>query len=289
MLRLITVMAASILLSASSKATEVMPYGTFNYKMSHDQNSSGNAYSKLENNGSKIGVDIVDVALEGSNDLSGFANVEVGLDVDDSGSDTFDSRTAFVGIENSGGAAISLGRQAHPYTDVHITNSFEVYGGSAFWKYADRSSNSVKISSGPISAMGIVDGSAGESGIDVWDVSISHTISNLGLVAGYTDDIVNDISYWAAGASTTLGDLSLAGTYSIKDAATDLTAYEATVGWKAATVGYGDKEGTGTYYTLGLSHGLSDSLSVYAEYQQEQLDANSNDLEHYSVGTKFSF
>ena len=282
-------MATSILLSASSMATEVMPYGTFNYKMSHDQDSSGNASSKLENNSSLLGVDIVDVALEGSNGLSGFANVEVGLDVDDSGSNTFDSRTAFVGIENSGGAAISLGRQAHPYTDVHVTNSFEVYGGSAFWKYADRSSNSVKVSSGPISAMGIVDGSSGESGIDVWDLSVSHSIDNLNIAVGYTDDIVNDISYWAAGASTSVGDLSLAGTYSIKDAATDLFAYEATVGWKAATVGYGDKEGTGTYYTVGLSHGLSDSLSVYAEYQQEQLDGNSIDLEHYSVGTKFSF
>ena len=85
MLRLITVMATSILLSASSMATEVMPYGTFNYKMSHDQDSSGNASSKLENNSSLIGVDIVDVAVEGSNGLSGFANVEVGLDVDDSG------------------------------------------------------------------------------------------------------------------------------------------------------------------------------------------------------------
>jgi len=289
MLRLITVMATSILLSASSMATEVMPYGTFNYKMSHDQDSSGNANSKLENNSSLIGVDIVDVALEGGSGISGFANVEVGLDVDDSGSNTFDSRTAFVGLENDGGAAISLGRQSHPFTNVHKTNNFEVYGGSAFWKYADRSSNSIKVSSGPISAMGIVDGASGESGIDVWDVSVSHSMSSIDMAVGYTDDIVNDISYWAAGASTSLGDLSLSGTYSIKDAATDLSAMEATVGWKAATIGYGDKEGTGTYYTVGLSHGLSDSLSVYAEYQQEQLDANSNDLEHYSVGTKFSF
>jgi len=289
MLRLITVMAASLLLSASSYATEVMPYGTFNYKMSHDQDSSGNASSKLENNSSLIGVDIVDVALEGGSGISGFANVEVGLDVDDSGSNTFDSRTAYVGLENDGGAAISLGRQSHPFTNVHKTNNFEVYGGSAFWKYADRSSNSIKISSGPVSAMGIVDGSSGESGIDVWDVSVSHSMSSIDMAVGYTDDIVNDISYWAAGASTSVGDLSLSGTYSIKDAATDLSAMEATVGWKAATLGYGDKEGTGTYYTVGLSHGLSDSLSVYAEYQQEQLDANSNDLEHYSVGTKFSF
>ena len=57
MLRLITVMAMGLLLFAyGANAIEVMPYGTFNYKLSHDQNTSGTAYSKLENNGSKLGI-----------------------------------------------------------------------------------------------------------------------------------------------------------------------------------------------------------------------------------------
>ena len=63
---------------------------------------------------------------------------------------------------------------------------------------------------------------------------------------------------------------------------------EATIGWKAITVGYGDKEGTGTYMTYGLSHSMTDSLSVYAELQQDDLDTGT-DLQHYSVGTKFTF
>ena len=38
----------------------------------------------------------------------------------------------------------------------------------------------------------------------------------------------------------------------------------------------------------GLSHGMTDSLTVYAEMQQDDLDTGT-DLQHYSVGTKFTF
>ena len=40
--------------------------------------------------------------------------------------------------------------------------------------------------------------------------------------------------------------------------------------------------------TYGLSHGMTDSLTVYAEMQQDDLDTGT-DLQHYSVGTKFTF
>ena len=274
MLRLITLTAIGMLFfTYGAMATEIIPYGTFNYKLSHDQNSSGTAYSKLENNGSKVGVEFIDLGVEGDT-ITGFAKLEVGLDVDDGGSNTFDSRLAYVGLENSGGAALSVGRQSHPFGNVNKTANFEVYGSNAIWKYADRSSNTAKFALGGLEAMTIVDGSTGEDGMDV--------------AVGYADDVVNDISYWGAGASTNLGDLTIASTYTIKDAATDLSGMEATVGWKDVTVGYGDKEGTGVYYTVGLSHGVSDNLSVYAEYQHDDVNTGT-DLDHYSVGTKLTF
>ena len=136
--------------------------------------------------------------------------------------------------------------------------------------------------------MTIVDGSTGEDGMDEWEVSYSHSLQGIDVAVGYADDVVNDISYWGAGASTNLGDLTIASTYTIKDAATDLSGMEATVGWKDVTVGYGDKEGTGVYYTVGLSHGVSDNLSVYAEYQHDDVNTGT-DLDHYSVGTKLTF
>jgi len=285
MLRLITfTVVGMLLLSYQTMAAEISPYGTFNYKWSHDENTSGVAYDKLENNGSIIGVDIIEDFDEASS-MSGIAKLELGVDVDDSGSDTLDSRLAYVGVENNG-VAITVGRQAHSW--VSKTANFEVYGSNAVFKYGDRSSNTIKLDNGSFSAMTMVDGSAGQDGIDMWEASLSHTIMGADVAVGYSDDVVNDISYWGAGASASIGDINIASTYTIKDAATDLTGMEATIGWKAITVGYGDKEGTGTYLTYGLSHSMTDSLVVYAEMQQDDLDTGT-DLQHYSVGTKFTF
>jgi hypothetical protein len=273
-----------LLFTYGAAAAEIKPYGTLNYKYSHDENSSGVAYDKLENNGSKIGIDIIEPSIEGSS-LNGIAKLEVGLDVDDSGSNTFDSRLAYVGLDNNG-VAITVGRQGHSW--VSKTGNFEVYGSNAVFKYGDRSSNTIKLNNGSLSVMAMIDGSAGQDGIDMWEGTISHSIMGADVSVGYADDVVNDISYWGAGASTTVGDITIASTYTIKDQANDLTGMEATIGWKAITVGYGDKEGTGTYMTYGLSHGMTDSLTVYAEMQQDDLDTGT-DLQHYSVGTKFTF
>jgi len=287
MLRLITLTVVGMLLfSYQAIAAEITPYGTFNYKWSHDENASGVAYDKLENNGSLIGIDIIEDFDEASS-MSGIAKLELGVDVDDSGSDTLDSRLAYVGVENNG-VAITVGRQGHPFADVSKTGNFEVYGSNAVFKYGDRSSNTIKLDNGSFAVMGMVDGSSGEDGIDLWEASLSHSVSGIDVSAGYADDVVNDISYWGASASTTVGDITIASTYTIKDQANDLTGMEATIGWKALTVGYGDKEGTGTYMTYGLSHSVTDDLTVYAEMQQDDLDTGT-DLQHYSVGTKFTF
>ena len=65
MLRLITLTAVALLLfTYGAMAAEITPYGTLNYKYSHDENSSGKAYSKLENNGSKIGIDRLEQSME---------------------------------------------------------------------------------------------------------------------------------------------------------------------------------------------------------------------------------
>ena len=131
----IVALLGAMLFGTSVFAAEITPYGTFNYKYSHDENSSGKAYSKLEDNGSSIGIDIDDIGDEGQT-IIGFAKLEVGVDTDDSGSNTFDSRLAYVGLENNG-VAITVGRQSHDW--VSKTGNFEVYGSNAVFKYGDRS------------------------------------------------------------------------------------------------------------------------------------------------------
>jgi hypothetical protein len=288
LLRTIALTVALLCMFTYANAVEIKSYGAFNYKWSHDENSSGVAYDKLENNGSNIGIDISEPSLEGST-IGAVAKLQVGIDVDDSGSDTFDSQLAYVGIVNNG-ITLSVGRQSHPFTDNigGKSSSFNVYGGGSDFNYASRSSNSIALSSDMLDVMAVIDGSSGQDGIDEYEVTLSHTVMGTDVSIGYADDVANDISYWGAGASTSVGDISIGSSYTVYDAATDKVGMEATIGWKAITVGYGDKEGTGTYMTYGLSHNMTDSLVVYAEMQQDDLDTGA-DLQHYSVGTKFTF
>ena len=201
--------AMTVLFTTAVSAAEVIPYGTFNYKWSHDENASGVAYDKLEDNGSLIGVEIIDLGVEGDTIL-GFAKLEVGVDTDDSGSDTFDSRLAYVGLDTEMGD-LSVGRQSHPYTDNVATRAsiFNVYGGNSSFSYGTRSSNSLAYSNkiGPVSidALTVVDGSSGEdNGMDSYEWSASADILGSNVSAGYADDIVNDISYYGVCAETSL-------------------------------------------------------------------------------------
>ena len=293
MIKYMTALVAVFFTTAALSA-EVIPYGSFNYKWSHDENASGVAYDKLEDNGSKIGVDIVDVGIEGQT-ITGFALLEVGVDTDDSGSDTFDSRLAYVGLDTEMGD-LSVGRQSHPYTDNVATRAsiFNVYGGNSSFSYGTRSSNSLAYSNkiGPVSidALTVVDGSSGEdNGMDSYEWSASADILGSNVSAGYADDIVNDISYYGVSAETSLEKLTVSSSYTIKDAATDLTAWEVGANYSILSVGYGDKENTGTYTTVGLAKDLNDSLTVYAEAEMADNDGSAVDTQKWSIGTKFTF
>jgi len=286
--------AMTVLFTTAVSAAEVIPYGTFNYKWSHDENASGVAYDKLEDNGSLIGVEVIDLGVEGDTIL-GFAKLEVGVDTDDAGSNTFDSRLAYVGLDTEIGD-ISVGRQSHPYTDNVATRAsiFNVYGGNSSFSYGTRSSNSLaysnKIGIVSIDALTVVDGSSGEdNGMDSYEWSASANLLGSNVSAGFADDIVNDISYYGVSAETSLDKLTVSSSYTMKDAATDLTAWEVGANYSILSVGYGDKENTGTYTTVGLAKDLNDSLTVYAETEMADNDGSAVDTQKWSIGTKFTF
>ena len=62
--KLIFVTVIGLVVWLSSKRSRVILYGSFNYSLSNDENSSGKNYSKLEDNGSSIGVEVIDL-IEG--------------------------------------------------------------------------------------------------------------------------------------------------------------------------------------------------------------------------------
>ena len=284
------------LFTMAASAAEITPYGTFNYKWSNDEDSSGNAYNKLEDNGSKIGIDIDDIGVEGQS-VIGFAKLEVGVDTDDSGSDTFDSRLAYVGMSANNVGDLSVGRQSHPFTDNVATTAsiFEVYGGSSSFSHGTRSSNSIAYSNTlgqiTVDALGVVDGSSGKDGVDSYEWSASvDVVDGVSISGGLAADEVNDIYYYGVGMTTEVSDdLSIASSYTMRDAATDLTAWEVAGSFKMLSVGYGDKEGTGTFTTVGLSHDLSADLKLYAETEMVDNEGSAVDTQSWSIGTKFSF
>jgi predicted porin len=294
----IVALLGAMLFGTSVFAAEITPYGTFNYKYSHDENSSGKAYSKLEDNGSNIGIDIDDIGVEGQT-IIGFAKLEVGVDTDDSGSDTFDSRLAYVGLSANSIGDISVGRQSHPFTDNigGKTAVFNVYGSKADWNYASRSSQTIAYSNDlgivSVDALGIVDGSSSNTdAFDEYEWTVSTNLFDSDISVGYADDVNNDISYWGAGASTSLGPITFGSSYTIYDAATDKSGLELVAGYSLSIadvdIGYADKEGTGVYYTAGITHGIGDHLSLYAEGEMADLDTGT-DTTSYSIGTKFTF
>ena len=248
---LLTIVAIGFVLFAyQANAAEIIPYGSFNYKLSNDENSSGKTYSKLEDNGSSIGVEVIDLGAEGDT-ITGFAKLEVGVDTDDSGSDTFDSKLAYVGLDSNMGS-LSVGRQSHPFTDNigGKTSIFNVYGGGSDWNYGSRSSNSMKFSTTQsgltLDTIGIVDGSStNTNAFDEFEVTISTKLLGSDISVGYADDVNSDISYWGVSGSTVLGPLTVSSSYTIKDASVDKYGLEATASYSIFSVGYGDKEGTG--------------------------------------------
>ena len=293
MIKQILAISSIVLFSSAISAAEIIPYGSFNYKWSNDENSSGKSYSKLEDNGSSIGVEVIDLGVEGDT-ITGFAKLEVGVDTDDSGSDTFDSKLAYVGLDSNMGA-LSVGRQSHPFADNigGKTSIFNVYGGSSDWNYGSRSSNSMKFSTTQsgltLDTIGIVDGSStNTNAFDEFEVTISTKLLGSDLSVGYADDVNSDISYWGVAGSTDLGPLTVSSSYTIYDAATDKYGLEATASYSIFSVGYGDKEGTGVAYTAGVSHDLNESVSVYAEGEMKDLDSGS-DTTSWSIGSKFTF
>ena len=293
MIKQILAISSIVLFSSAISAAEIIPYGSFNYKWSNDENSSGKSYSKLEDNGSSIGVEVIDLGVEGDT-ITGFAKLEVGVDTDDSGSDTFDSKLAYVGL-NSEIGDISVGRQSHPFADNigGKTSIFNVYGGSSDWNYGSRSSNSMKFSTTQsgltLDTIGIVDGSStNTNAFDEFEVTISTKLFGSDVSVGYADDVNSDISYWGVAGSTDLGPLTMSSSYTIYDAATDKYGLEATASYSIFSVGYGDKEGTGVAYTAGVSHDLNESVSVYAEGEMKDLDSGS-DTTSWSIGSKFTF
>ena len=290
----------SVLKPAPAEAAEITMNGSVNYRIGNDENASGKEILKAEDNGSSIGVSITDELTDG---IRGFAHVEVGVDTDDSGSNPFDSKLAYAGVEGSAGK-VQAGRMDSVFKSnvTSKTDVFPEYGAGASQKLFSRDSHLVQYSTslGGISfdSQIKIDGDTGKDGVDVFESAASMPIGGANIGVAMTDDKVNEVKFYGAGVTVPLSDSTNVNVVHTKKdftaaASTDVTANEITVDHTidATTfaVGYGEvKDGT-KYTTAGVTHSVTESFSVYAGYEFQDKTGASVDTTGMSAGLKFKF
>ena len=290
----------SVMKPAPAEAAEMKVYGSLNYMISNNENASGVATSKAENNGSSIGVDFTSNLSEG---IDGFAKLEVAIDADDSGSTPFDSKLAYAGIDMGGKGMLSAGRQDSVFKGAVTskTDVFPEFGGSAAQKLFSRDSHTVVYSNsiGAIQFNNLVkvDGTTGKSGVDVYETAASMDLTDkLNIGVAYTDDKVNSVEYKGAGVTFDLTDATSIGyTHTIKaveSTSLDTKANEVVashlIGDTTFSVGYGEIVDGNKYTTVGAEKKIGANFSMYAGYEITDVPTGT-DTNDMAAGIKFTF
>ena len=292
------IVAWSLFKPAPAEAAEINAYGSLNYRMGNDEDVNGKSVLKAEDNGSSIGVDISEELVDG---ISGFAKIELGVDTDDTGSNPFDSKLAYAGLDMGPLGKVSAGRQNSVFKKVTATTDvFPEYGNKAVQKLFSRDSHTVvystEIGSLTFDSLAKVDGSTGKSGADVLESTVSFDMGSLTLVAGMSDDKVNKVDYRGLGATYDLSEATtVAFNHTIKETAANLetkaneVAVTHVIGDTTVALGYGEiKDGT-AYTTVGATKSITDSFSLYAGYEAQDKTGALKDISGMSAGIKLTF
>ena len=290
----------SVMKPAPAEAAEMKVYGSLNYMLSNNENASGVATSKAENNGSSIGVDLTSPLSEG---VDGFAKLEVSIDADDSGSTPFDSKLAYAGIDMGDAGVLSAGRQNSVFKGAVTskTDVFPEYGGSAAQKLFSRDSHTVTYSNslGAVQFDNLikVDGTTGKSGVDVYETAATMDLSDsLNIGVAYTDDKVNAVEYKGAGVTFDISDATSIGynhtRKEVESTKVETTANEVVashlIGATTISVGYGEIEDGNKYTTVGAEKKIGESFSLYGAFQQTDVPTGV-DTQDAAAGIKFIF
>ncbi len=290
----------SVMKPAPAEAAEMKVYGSLNYMLSNNENASGVATSKAENNGSSIGVDFTSPLSEG---VDGFAKLEVSIDADDSGSTPFDSKLAYAGIDMGDAGVLSAGRQNSVFKGAVTskTDVFPEYGGSAAQKLFSRDSHTVVYSKslGAVQFDNLikVDGTTGKSGVDVYETAATMDLTDsLNIGVAYTDDKVNAVEYKGAGVTFDISDATSIGynhtRKEVESTKLETTANEVVashlIGTTTFSVGYGEIEDGNKYTTVGAEKKIGESFSLYGAFQQTDVPTGV-DTQDAAAGIKFTF
>ena len=281
-----------------ANAAEIAPYGTLNYMIANNDNSSGEAVMEAKDNGSKLGVKIKEATPLGT----AFGRIEVGVDTDDTGSSPFDSRLAFAGMDFGALGKVSAGRQNSVFKNEvqSKTDMFPEYGARATQKLFTRDSHTVVYSNnfGGLKFDNLVkiDGSDGKNGIDVYETVVGFDVGRFDVGLGMSENKVAEDSYYGIGFRAPITDAtSIAYSHTKKnpksgaDVKGNDYVLQHKIGPNKITLGYGKIEDSTAYTTLGAERKISDNGSMYIAYENQNKTSGSTDVDGMSLGFKFNF
>jgi len=302
--------AAALAASAAAQA-ETTLYGSVRAGIQWTDPDNGNDNWQVKDESSRWG-------LKGSEDLgnglSAIYQFEYGFNVANGGSG-FSSRETWVGLQGGFGQ-VRLGNTESPYykvagrTDVFITS---------FWNYslisATRRNNSLTyLFPGGLPVTGgvqaVMDGGAGEDGIDEYSVGVNFEVGPFGAGAGYISDEANNQDAWTVAASFDIAGASIGAAYQDGDfddrgrsdcgAASpndnssflsvegqySLGATVLRAGWNRCDP---DNATESDGWAVGVSHALSSRTLVALEYQDVEAPGTNDSTGELAFHLRHSF
>ena len=220
---------------AGEKAADKMNVKVFGEARAFlEATNKSNTDSEIKSTDSKLGVKFNGKA---NDNLSVFGELSANIDVNGDGADDLTTRFGYVGVGTPFGN-ISIGKQMSIMeTYVDKADIFYNGGNLGVQKQGFYQKNSLKYTNniGPFSvgALGVFTDDAADKTIDSFQLGAgidgAGLIPNIGVA--YARNEITDINHYGIGADKKIGKLLLAGSLSMKDAATDVIGYELATGF----------------------------------------------------------
>lgn len=250
-----SIIAASILAIASTSAfaqetpVDVKVFGEVRGFV--EATSQNDVDPSVKSTDSKFGVT---ASSKVSESVSVFGELSANVDVNSGNALT--TRFGYVGVQNDTLGAVSIGKHMSIMeTFVDKGDKFFNGGNAGVQKQDFYQSNSVrymnKVGDLQFGGLAVMTDDAQNKTIDSFQVGAEM----FGIGVAYAHNNLTDISHYGVGAERKFGPVLVAGSLSMKDAATDVIGYEAVIGYDVTSAltfkaGYSDTDAAGDSGTI---------------------------------------
>lgn len=289
--------AAGMLASATSWADTTF-YGSFRGGVMYTDPESGDDFWRIQDNGSRWGVR---GAEDLGNGLSATYHLEARVNLGEFnqgfGGPAFGGRLLWMGLEGGFGA-VRIGTQWSPYY-IDVTGRMDLFNAVGIFdnNYTSvyRKNNALlyqtpgSLDMFKFSAMVNMDGAAGKSSVDEYNLGITANFGPAGIGAAYLSNEANDFDSWAVAADVGVGGAQVMALYEDADNVDFIQVYaDYTFGSNILRASWGRTDPDGGNETddfaLGLQHNLSSRTRLWLEYADLE-----DDQKQASLGMRHDF